>query len=102
MHLTSHGLAIMGLGTSSVQKLQFPSLATHCCGHQITVLLLRRDILSQKMVLVFIIYVSFQIRCVRFQVSDDINGPPVNGLGNQVRIYWDNDELLEFCHDDWH
>ncbi len=37
-----------------------------------------------------------------FQVSDDIKGPPVNRLGNWVRNDWDNDELLEFCHDDWH
>lgn len=101
MHSTSHGLVIMGLGTSAVQKLQFPSLATHCCGHQVTVLLSRRDSLPQKMVHVFIVYLSFQIRCVCFQVSDDINGLPVNGLGDQVRIYWDNDEL-EVCNDDWH
>jgi len=46
MHSTSHSLVLVGLGTSAVQKLQFPSLATRCCAHQITVLLLRRDMFS--------------------------------------------------------
>lgn len=44
MHSTSHCLVLVGLGTSAVQKVQFPSLATHCCAVPIAVLLMRRDI----------------------------------------------------------
>lgn len=46
LHSTSHSLVIVGLGTSAMQKLQFPSLATHCCTPQMTVILMRRDTFS--------------------------------------------------------